>query len=92
VGSSLSSSSSSSSDDQCKFHELVHGAIEARQRLSDTTREVGRLECYLNTIEVALAASERETTAAQATTADSQAHIVGKGSLCLVVLSIIRSF
>jgi hypothetical protein len=53
---------------------------------------VGRLECYLNTIEVALAASERETTAAQATTADSQAHIVGKGSLCLVVLSIIRSF
>jgi hypothetical protein len=39
-----SSSLLSSSNDRWEFHELTHGANKARQRLSDTTREVGRLE------------------------------------------------
>ena len=53
---------------------------------------MGRLEHCLDAVGVALAASERETTATQAGTVDALAHIVGEGSLRLVVLSDIRSF
>ena len=58
------SSSSSSSDDRREFHELVHMANEARQCYSDATLAVDRLERYLDTVGVALAASEVETVAA----------------------------
>ena len=67
-------------------------AEEAHRRYSDATHEVGRLDRCVNAIGVALAASERETTATQAVTADAHAHIMGEGSLRLVVLSDIRSF
>jgi len=43
------------------------------------THEARQLELYLNAAKVALAASEGEFVAAQAATADAQAHIVGKG-------------
>jgi hypothetical protein len=59
---------------------------------SDATREVGRLERCLDTVGVALTASERETAAAQAATTNAQAPIVGKGSLRLVVMSVVHSF
>jgi hypothetical protein len=62
TGLSLSSSSSSSNDQQ-EFRELVRAVDEARQRYSDTTREVGRLESYLDTVGVVLTASKRETAA-----------------------------
>jgi hypothetical protein len=52
-------------------------ADEAHQHYSDATREVGRLEHCLNTVGVALIALKRDTTIAQATTIDTQAHIVG---------------
>ena len=88
-----SSSSSSSLKDQWEFHELIHAADEARQRYSNATREVGWLERCLDAIGVALKTSEVETTAMQAGTTDAQTHIVGEGSLCLVViLSSICSF
>jgi hypothetical protein len=58
-----SSSSSPSLDDWHEFCELVHGADKACQHFSDATREVSRLECYLEAVRVALEASERETTA-----------------------------
>jgi chromosome segregation ATPase len=81
------SSSSSSSDDHREFHNLVRRANEARQRYSDATREVSRLERYLKTVRVALEATERETAAMQVAAADAQARIVGKDastSCCLI--------
>lgn len=62
VGSS-SSFSSSSSNNWWEFHELIHAVNEARQRYSEATRKVGRLEHCLDIIGVALTASEVETTA-----------------------------
>jgi hypothetical protein len=53
---------------------------------------VGWLERCLDAIGVALATSKRETAAVQAMTADAQDHIIGEGSLHLVILSDIRSF
>ena len=44
---------------------------EAHQRYSDATREASRLECCLDTIRVALEASERETTTVQAAATDA---------------------
>ena len=57
-----SSSSSSSLDDRREFHELIRGADEARQRFSDATCEVSRLERCLEAVRVVLEASKRETT------------------------------
>ena len=65
------SSSSSSLDDGYEFHELIRGVDEARQRFSDATREVSRLERCLEAIWVSLEASEREIATAQATVADT---------------------
>ena len=66
---------------------------EDRQCYSNATREVGQLERCLDAVGVALVASERETTIAQAAIADAQAHIMGEGSLhVVVVLSDIHSF
>ena len=61
----------SSSDDRWEFCELVRTVYGARQRYSDTTHEVGRLERCLNTVGVALIASERETVVAQAVIIDA---------------------
>ena len=44
---------------------------ESHRLYSDTTREVGQLQLYLDTIEVALFASERETAAAQVAAIDA---------------------
>ena len=44
---------------------------ESHRLYSDTTREVGQLHLCLDAIEVALSASERETTIVQETTADA---------------------
>jgi len=92
VRSSSFSSSSSSSNDQREFYVLFHVVDEAHQCYSDATREVGRLERCLDTIRVALAALERETTTMQAATTDAQADIVGEGSLHIVILYDIHSF
>ena len=58
-------------DDRREFRELVHAADEARQRYSDATCEVGRLERCIDAVGVALTASERETATAQAATTDA---------------------
>jgi hypothetical protein len=60
----VTSLSSSSSDDRREFREIVHGANEARQRFSNATCEVSRLEHCLKAIRVALEASKRETATA----------------------------
>ena len=78
-------------DDRQEFRKLVRVANEARQRYSDATREVGRLVRCPSAVGVALTASERETAAMQAMTADTQARIVGEGSLHLIILSDIHS-
>jgi hypothetical protein len=91
VGSSLSSSSSSL-DHWWEFCELICMVDEAHQHYSNATYEVGQLEHCLDAIGVVLAASERETTAAQVLTTDTQARIMGEGSLHLVMLSDICSF
>jgi hypothetical protein len=44
-----------------EFHELIQAADESHQLYSDATREVGQLELCLDTVELALSASERET-------------------------------
>ena len=44
---------------------------ESHRLYSDTTREVGQLQLYLDTIEVALFASERETTTMWVAAADA---------------------
>jgi hypothetical protein len=75
-----SSSLSSSSDERREFHKLVRRANESHQPYFDATYKVSLLERYLNAVRVALKASERETAAAQVATADTQAHIMGKGS------------
>ena len=59
---------------------------KAHQRYSDTAYEVGRLECCLNAVEMALATSERETATMQVVIANALACIMGKGSLHLVIL------
>ena len=68
---SSSSSLSSSSDDRREFRELAYAVDEARQCYSDTTREVGQLERYLEAIRMVLEASKRETTATQVMAADA---------------------
>ena len=55
-------------------------------------RGVGRLELCLDAVRLVLSASERETAAAQAATADTQAHIMGKGSLYLDVFCDVCGF
>lgn len=74
--SSLSSLLSSFLNDQPEFRELIHAVDKAHQFYSDATHDVGRLEHCLDTIKVALEASERETTAVQVAAADSQTRIV----------------
>jgi len=63
------SSSSSSLEDWCEFRKLVCGVDEARQHYSNATHEVSRLERCLEAVQVALEASERETTTVQASVA-----------------------
>ena len=58
-------------DDRWAFHKLIRGVDEARQRYSDTTHEVGRLELCLDAVKVVLSASERETDTAQVVTSDA---------------------
>ena len=87
-----SSSSSSSSDDWHEFCELIRVVDEVCQCYSNATHEMGQLEHCLDAVRVALAASERETTATQAVTTDALAHIMGECSLRLVILSDICSF
>lgn len=72
------SSPSSSSKDRREFCGLVRGANEARQRYSNATRKVSQLEHSLEAVQVALEASERETTVAQAAATDAQSCVVGK--------------
>jgi hypothetical protein len=45
---------------------------------SESTREVRRLELCLEAVKTALAASEEETNAAQARTAEADARVAGK--------------
>ena len=58
-----SSSLSSLTDDQREFHELIRGADDDRQRFSDATHEVSRLEHCLVAVRVALEILKMETAA-----------------------------
>lgn len=51
-------------DDRWEFRELIRSVDESCWLYSNATWEVGRLELYLDAIEVALSASKRETVAA----------------------------
>jgi len=64
AGSSSSSSLLSSSDDRREFDQLVREADEARQRYSDATHEMGRLELYPDAVGETLFALKRETATA----------------------------
>lgn len=61
--------SSSSSSDQRVIQDLVHEKDNVRALYSDATCEVGRLQLYLEAVQVALSALERETTATRGTVA-----------------------
>ena len=65
IGSSSASSLSSSSYDRWEFYELIRMADEYCRLYSDATCKVGWLELCLDTIGLALFASDRETTGAR---------------------------
>ena len=78
---------SSSLEDRREFRELVHEADKARQGYFNATREVSQQERCLETIQVALKVSERETTTAQAAATDAQARVMGKDAHSSFVIS-----
>ena len=64
-----------------EVHEPLRNRDAAHDPRSDPEGEVSWLALCLDTIETALAASERETTDARAAAADAQARMIGKVSL-----------
>ena len=78
-------SSSSPLGGHREFGRLIREVDEAHQWFSVAAHEARRLELDLDAAKVALTASEGETAAAQAATADAQACITSKGFPCLDV-------
>ena len=81
AGSMVSSSSSSFSESSQDIYNLIRERREARNLYSKAMLEVGWLEQCLDTVKIALPASEEETNVAQMRANEAHARVAGKMSL-----------